>query len=200
MTTGIWIFRGLLVLGIAFFAFVWFMPLWGLDIAMLRADAVLVRSWGEELNIGNYAQLFPIPSMPGFFPALMWIYMGLCLLLLAIALICPARPVSLARFTISLPQLLVGSVGLSQIVFVAVAAIVITIMLGTFEVDGVTTPLQGTVTLNFGQPYITEATSSLRSGYWLTLISGLYLLFLAWLHSRFAIGDRPVAEAKAPQG
>lgn len=194
--TRIWIFRALVVVGIGLLLYSWFMPLWGLDIQLLQSDAVLVHSWGEELNIGAYAEMFPIPSMPDFFPILMWIYLAVCVVLLLASLVLPEGSFDLGRFRLSLPQALVGVVGLAHIAFVIVAAIAISYNLGQFEVKGVTTPLQGTVTLDFGSPYISEATSSLRLGYWLAWATAIYLVGLALLRP-IIIGREQAASPEA---
>jgi hypothetical protein len=59
-----WIFRGLVLVATGLLLYSWFVPLWGLDIAMLRPDAVLVRPWGEELFLDKWAAQFNIPTMP----------------------------------------------------------------------------------------------------------------------------------------
>lgn len=190
-----WIFPGLVIAATGLLIYSWFMPLWGLDIAMLGPDRVIVRSWGEELFIGAYADMFPIPRMPAFFPVLMWLYLAVCVVLLLSSLVLPERPFHLGVFRLSLPQAVIGGVGLMHMVFAAVAAIVISFNLGQFEVDGVTTPLQGTVTLNFGNPYVSEATSSLRLGYWLAWAAAIFLVALAVLRPWIAgNGKRQAAE------
>lgn len=188
---GAWIYRGLVVVGAGLLLFSWFMPLWGLDIEMLRPDAVLVQHWGEELFIGAWADVFDIPKMPSFFPVLMWIYLAIAIALLLASLVLPERPFTLVGIRLSVPQAIIGFVGISYIVYVVVAAIVIAYNLGQFEVaeGGVTTPLQGDVTLDFGDLYVSKATSSLRLGYWLSLGAGIFLVALALLRPKIMHSD-----------
>ena len=178
---GVWIFRALVLVDIGLLLYAWFLPLWGLDIKLLRPDAVLVRPWGEKLFLGAYAEIFPIPRVPAFFPALMWTYLAICVVLSLASLVLPEIPLSVGRFSLSLPQAIIGFVGLAHVVFVVVFPIVLSFNLRKFEVEGVTTPLQGTVTLDFGSPYVTPVTSTLRLGYWLAWGAAIFLVALALL-------------------
>lgn len=180
-TSRAWIFPGLVLVATGLLVYSWFIPLWGLDISMLRPDAVLVRSWGEELFLGDLVQMVAIPTMPAFFAPLLWTYLVICVVLLLSSLVLGDKSFRLGRLRLSLPQTIIAFVGLSRLVFAAVAAIMITVNLGQFEVRGVTVPLQGTVVLDFGPPWTGPVTSSLRLGYWLALVTGILLIVLALL-------------------
>ena len=179
-----WIFRGLVLVATGLLLYSWFLPLWGLDIAMLRPDAVIVRPWGEELFLDNWAAQFNIPTMPDVFAPLMWTYLVISVVLLLSSLVVGEKTFSLGRLRLSLPQAIIGGVGFVHLIFAAVIPIMITIKLGQFQLAGVTTPLQGTVTFNLGDPYVSEATSSLRLGYWLAWGVGTFLVVLALLRNK----------------
>lgn len=185
-----WIFRGLVLVATGWLLYSWFMPLWGLDIAQLRPDAVLVRPWGEELFLGPDVPNVRIPTMPDVFAPLMWTYLGICVVLLLSSLLVREKAFGLGRLRLSLPQAIIGGVGFVHLIFAAVTAIMITIKLGQFQLSGVTTPLQGTVVLDLGYPYVSEATSSLRLGYWLAWGVGTFLIVLALLRNKI-IGRGP---------
>lgn len=174
-----WLFGVLILAATGLFAYSWFQPWWGLDVEQLRPDTVLVRPWGEELYLGQWAASFDLPTMPSFFTPLMWAYFGICMILLLVSIFLTNR--NLGGTRLSMQQAILGLVGLSYIVAVGVAAAMISMNLQSFEVDGVTVPLQGTVILDFGDPWVSSATSSLRSGYWLALGAGLLLVVLALL-------------------
>ena len=180
-----WIFRGLVLVAIGWLLYSWFMPLWGLDIAQLRPDAIMVRPWGVELFLGPDN----IPAMPVFFAPLMWTYLGISVVLLLSSLLVREKAFSLGRLRLSLPQAIIGGVGFVHLIFAAVTTIMITINLGGVQLSGVTTPLQGTVVLDLGYPYVSEATSSLRLGYWLAWGVGTFLIVLALLRNKI-IGNR----------
>ena len=186
-----WIFRGLVLVATGCLLYSWFMPLWGLDIALLRPDAIIVRPWGEELFLGPDVPNVNIPTMPDVFAPLMWTYLGISVVLLLSSLLVREKVFSLGRLRLSLPQAIIGGVGFVHLIFAAVTPIMIMINLGGFQLSGVTTPLQGTVVLDLGYPYVSEATSSLRLGYWLAWGVGTFLIVLALLRNKI-IGRRPV--------
>lgn len=183
-TVKAWIFRCLVLAATGLFLYSWFIPLWGLDVAILRPNAVLVRSWGEELFLGDLASMVSLPTMPAFFAPLLWTYLVLSVVLLLSSLLLKEKILSLGRFKLSLQQAIIGGVGFAHLIFAAVAAIMISVNLGQFDVKGVTVPLQGTVVLDFGMPYTGPVTSSLRLGYWLAWGNGILLITLALLRNK----------------
>lgn len=180
----VWTFRGLVLVGTAWLLYSWFLPWWSLDIHMLRADAVVVRPWGEESNLGAWQVVFDLPQMPAFFAPFAWIYLGLCIILLLSSLLVKEKRINRGRFDFFLPQAIIGAAGLAYIVVPAVAAIVIAILLRQYEVRGVTVPLQGTVFLDIGEMWASDVTSRLRLGYWLAWGAGIFLIVLALLRQR----------------
>ena len=180
----VWVFRGLVAAGTGWLLYSWFQPLWSLDIAMLGPDRVIVRPWGEQANLGSWNVVFDIPQMPAFFEPFAWTYLGLCVLVLIASMFVKDRHVRLARFSLSLPRAMIGAVGFGYIAVPAIATLALLYNLNQFEVDGVTVPLQGTVHLDFGQPWASNVTSNLREGYWLAWGAGAFLIILALLRPR----------------
>lgn len=181
---GISAFRVLVVMATCGLLYSWFLPWWSLDIAMLGPDRVVVRPWGEEANLGAWSVIFDLPQMPAFFEPVAWIYLGVCVVLLVASVVVKEKSIETAGLLVSLPRALVGAVGIAYMAAPAIATLAIMYNLGQFEVDGVSVPLQGTVLLDFGPPWTSDVTSSLRSGYWLAWSVGAFLIILAMLRPR----------------
>jgi len=182
--SGIWAFRGLVVVATGALLYSWFLPWWSLDIAMLGPDRVVVRPWGEEANLGSWNIIFELPQMPAFFEPFAWTFLGVCVVLLIASLLVKEKLIEIAGFSVSLPRAIVGAAGVAYMAAPAIATLAIMYNLGQFEVDGVTVPLQGTVLLDFGAPWISHVTSSLRPGYWLAWGVGAFLIILALLRRK----------------
>jgi hypothetical protein len=197
LATRVWIFRGLVLAATALLLYSWFQPLWGLDIALLRPDAVLVHPWGEEVNTGAWTQQFKLPTMPAFFAPLMWAYLILFVLLLLYSMFAGERKVGIGGIRLSLPQAIIGGLAILHLIFAVMVPIMISLKLSQFQLGGVYTPLQGKVTYDMGSPYVSEATSSLRLGYWLAWVVGGSLLVLALLRN-LIIGKGTTGTAATP--
>ena len=183
-TARAWTFRGLVLVGMGWLLYSWFLPWWSMDIAQLGPDRVIVRPWGEEANLGAWQMVFDMPQLPAFFEPFAWTYLGVCVVLLILSLLVKDKIIKLGRFTASLPQAIVGAVGIAYIAVPAIATLAIMINLSMFEVDGVTVPLQGTVHLDFGQPWASDVTSRLRLGYWLAWGAGAFLILMALMRDK----------------
>ncbi len=177
----LWLFRGLILVGAGFMLFSWYSPWWTARISDLSgSDHMLMRPWGVEVmaaEIRTYANR-ALYSMPAFFAPLMWTYLGLCMLALAVSLFVE-KQVTLGRFRLSLPQVLIGLVGLSYLIAVAAAFVIAQIKAGAggFAFVGssiVPNPMTGGST---------RFTGELKPGYWLAIGAGSLLVALAALRN-----------------
>jgi hypothetical protein len=184
-----WLFRLLVLIGAGLMLASWFSPWWGARISDLAgSDHIVLRPWGVEMvsEVRTYANR-ALYEMPVFFTPLMWAYIGLCMLALAVSLFVE-RQITVGRFRFSLPQLLVGFVGLSYVIAVVTAYTIAQIRSGAAGIDFVGT----SIVFNPMTGGNTRIMGALKLGYWLAAGAGAYLLVLALL--RNAIVGRTKAE------
>lgn len=177
----LWLFRGLIIVGAGFMLFSWYSPWWSARISDLSgSDHMLMRPWGVEVmapEIRTYANR-SLYSMPAFFAPFMWTYIGLCMLALAVSLFVENQ-VTLGRFRLSLPQVLIGLVGLSYLIAVAAAFAIAQIRAGA----GGVAFIGSSIVPNPMTGGSTRFTGELKPGYWLAVGAGLSLVALAALRS-----------------
>lgn len=176
----LWLFGLLVLVGAGLMLASWFSPWWSAKISDLSgSDHIVLRPWGVEMvtEVRTYANK-SLYSMPAFFTPLMWLYLGLCMLVLAVSLFVD-RQITIGRFKLSLPQVLVGFVGLSYVIAVATAFIIAQIKSGSAGIQFV-----GTSTVfNPMTGGNTRIVGGLKLGYWLAASAGIYLIVLAILRN-----------------
>lgn len=177
----LWVFRGLIVIGAGLMLYSWYSPWWGAQISDLSGnDHMLMRPWGVEVmaaEIRTYANR-SLYSMPAFFAPLMWTYLGICMVALAISLFVE-KQFSLGRFRLSLPQVLIGLVGLSYLIAVAAAFTIAQIRAGAGGVSFV----GSSIVPNPMTGGSTRFTGALKPGYWLAAGAGAFFVALAVLRN-----------------
>jgi hypothetical protein len=177
----LWLFRGLILIGAGFMLLSWYSPWWGARISDLSgSDHMLMRPWGVEVmaaEIRTYANR-ALYAMPEFFAPLMWTYLGLCMVALAISLFVE-KQFALGRFRLSLPQVLIGLVGLSYLIAVATAFVIAQIRAGAGGVAFV----GSSIVPNPMTGGSTRFTGELKLGYWLAIGVGTFLVALAVLRN-----------------
>lgn len=177
----LWLFRGMVLAGAGFMLFSWYSPWWGASISdLLGRDHMLMRPWGVEV-IASEIRVYSnqaLYSMPAFFAPLMWTYLGLCMVALAISLFVE-KQIFLGRFRPSFPQVLIGLVGLSYLIAVATAFAIAQIRGGAGGVDFVGTSL----VLNPMTGSNTRFIGELKLGYWSAIGAGAFLVALAGLRN-----------------
>lgn len=179
---GVWIFRALLVAGAAFMVYTWFQPWWSADIAVIKGENDMVlHPWGVEAvsqvrNNTDTAQF----DMPVFFAPLMWVYLGVCMLLLAASLVITRR-IKIGPISLPIAVILIAFVGLSYMAALGIAY-------------GIGTLRSGWAGANFiGKSSILQAetgtkikmVSDLQLGFWLSIGAGGFLTFLALIRGLF---------------
>ncbi len=158
----------------------WFMPWWNAYIVVLGESVVFIHPWGLETNIPqHYASYLTGADMSVWFAPLMWIYLGLCIAALLFSLFVSEKRVGLSRFKFLLPKFIIGLVGLSYIVTVATAVLVIAGRAGDFY--GAT--LIGSIHLSVGSQG-SLVTTGLLFGYWLACAVGPLLIVLALFRNK----------------
>lgn len=175
-----WLFRALVLIGAGLMLASWFLPWWSARISDLAGyDHIVLRPWGVEMvaEVRTYADK-ALYEMPVFFAPLMWVYLGLCMLALAVSLFVD-RKFSFAGRQLSLPQVLAAFVGLSYVIAVVTAFTIATIRSGNAGIDFV-----GTSTVfNPMTAGNTRITGELKPGYWLAGGAGVFLLVLGLLRN-----------------
>jgi hypothetical protein len=177
-----WLFRFLTLVGAGIMLYSWYSPWWGARISDLTGnDHMLMRPWGVEVmaaEIRTYANR-ALYAMPAFFPALMWTYLGVCMLALAVSLFVERR-FPLGRFSVSLPGVLIGLVGLSYVIAAATAFAIAQIRAGAGGVEFV----GSSIVPNPMTGGSTRFTGALKPGYWMAFGAGTFLIVLALLRNR----------------
>lgn len=181
-SAGVWIFRLLIVAGAAFMVYSWFAPWWSAKVSVIPGqDHLVLHPWGIEAVAQVRANADEsLYTMPWFFAPFMWTYLTVCMLALAASLFVN-RQISLGRFRMSLPVLLIGLVGLSYL-----AAVGLAFGIGELRAGWAGTNFIGPS--KFVEPQSgakIKMVSDLRTGYWLALGAGAVLFVLAPLRRLF---------------
>lgn len=181
---GVWIFRFLVVVGAAFMIYSWFQPWWSADVAVIKGENDMVlHPWGVEAvarvrnNMDESAFQMPFPQV---FAGFMWVYLSVCMLLLAASLFVTRR-IKLGPINVSISMLLVLFVGLSYAIAVGLAL-------------GIGVLKAGAAGANFiGKSAVLEPqtgarlkmVSDLVLGYWLALGAGGFLTLVGLIRPLF---------------
>ena len=181
---GVWIFRVLLVAGAAFMVYTWFQPWWSADVAVIKGDADMVlHPWGVDAvarvrnNMDESAFQMPFPQV---FAGFMWVYLAVCMLLLA-ASIFVTRRIKLGPINVSVAMLLILFVGLSYMIAIGLA-----LGIGTVKAQWAGANFIGKS--NVLEPQTgarLKMTSDLVLGYWLALGAGGVLTFIGLIRPLF---------------
>ena len=181
---GVWIFRVLLVAGAAFMLYSWFQPWWSADIAVIPGTSDMVlHPWGADVagtvraNIDETA--FEMP-FPGLFAGFMWVYLGVCMLALAVSLFWTGR-LHLGRINVSWAMVFILLVGLSY-----AAAVGLAFGIGTLKAGASGANFIGkSNVLEPGSGAKLKMVSQLLVGYWLALGAGGALTLLGLIRFLF---------------
>jgi hypothetical protein len=179
----IWLFRILTLVGAGLFLYSWFQPWWTAYIELLQENAATI--YPHAMIIGGAIRDYPHwimgYEMPTWFFPLMWVYLAVCLGVLTYSLFTSDEDrLTLGKFNLSLPLVLVGFAGLAYIIFVAVFPIVVSIRAPEFY----GTPLQGSVFVSMDENHESFVRTGLQMGYWLAVATGVFLLAIALLRTK----------------
>lgn len=175
----VWLFRILILLGIAGIIISWFLPWWSLDIeSFFKPEAIIIHPYGLE-DTTNLAGALNV-GLPGFFAPLIWIYFGLVITALVIAAIFMKKDITLFGKKLNLSRWIIGIAGFSYLVVPIVAVIVAAIMTG--DIDGL--PLIKRYYITMGGGMLSWVQGHLRFGYWLALSIGPFLMAIALFRNK----------------
>jgi len=180
--TGLWIFRGLTLVGMALFLYTWFQPWWVAYIEQLGENGVVIYPHAMNISgqLRNYPQWIVGAEMPAWFFPLMWVFLAICIFSLVASLFYKNEWFAVGKHKISLAQFLVGLAGFGYTVFVIV--FVITVAIRASEFYGTT--VQGSVFISKADYAESYVHTSLQPGYWIACGVGLGLLVLSLLHKK----------------
>ena len=163
--------------------YAWFQPWWRAYVVELEVYAVAIFPYGMEINMGGYEYWLAGAEdiMPGWFTPFMWVYLGLCMIALLFSLFASGeKRVGLGKLRLSLPQALIGGVGLTYIVVVVAAVLVIVMNLSSFY----NTPLQGSILITMSDFENSLVDTGLEFGYWLACGVGPLIIVLALFRNK----------------
>ncbi len=187
----VWLFRGFIVVCALLVLISWNMPWWTANIYEISPEAVQIRPWGLENNVGaEYGPLISKANMPPWFAPFMWSFLAILLISLALSLVAPEVLVNLGPLNIivpkwvqrrALPSWLCGGVGIAYCVCVLVMAIYASQRTPEFW----DTPFIGTTHISLGDSYNSDVTTSLQPGYFLAWGVGIALTVMAIYRHKF---------------
>jgi hypothetical protein len=174
-----WIYRLLVLMGTGFLVYTWFQTWWRCEISRINGW-IEIHPWGLEHNMQAFAEYMRGADMSEFFGTLMWIYLGVCVLAILVALFIKDKNIKILKRNFNLPSLIIGIAGLSYIIVVIVAVIFAAVRTGDFY----GTKLIGVTRINLGGEMTGDATANLLTGYWLACAAGPIILLLALLRNK----------------
>lgn len=181
-----WIFRILTLAGAGAMLYSWFQPWWTVYVVELRENGVTIFPHGMQFSstLQDYPQWLVGSEMPAWFWPMMWVYLGLCMAALLIGMFASDKiRLGVGKLGLSLPQVLIGGVGVSFIVFVVVFVVVLSMRLPAFY----DAPLQGSIFIRMeehegqAQSYID---TGFQTAFWIACIAGPYLAVLGLLRNK----------------
>jgi len=200
-TKRVWLFRLLIIIGIAALAFSWFQPWWSTHISQMPGTEwpVKIRPYG--LDVAGFWEVITLlpqggheADMPVWFTPVMWVYFGLvCLVLVVSLFFIKNKQIGLIGKKFNLSSFLLFGVGVSYILVAILAVVVASIRL---KVIGL--PLTGEVFLELGTYSIWElestAFSTLRFGFWLAVATGPFLVLLGILRNKIVGKQQAISQ------
>jgi hypothetical protein len=175
-----WLFRGLVITGIAGVVTSWLLPWWGVFIWVLGdEDKVRIFPYGLWEGLGGWAGFMgSAAEMPAFFTPLMWLYLGLIVAALLFAIWKMNKSIRLMGREFNLSRLLVGIVGLSYVVIILSFYFYAKMRVEEFGIDFI-----GTSYIIAGITVKSYATAGFRPGLWLACGVAPYLILLSLLRN-----------------
>lgn len=175
----IWLWRLLVAIGAGIMLYAWFQPWWTIDVEGFGDKIAAIHPWGLAVDerVGGFAILLKGTEMPAWFAPFMWVFLGLMVVALLVALFVKSKDLlKIGGMGFSLSEILVSGVGIACIVCVVVAAVYASMrMQQTFEV-----PLQGRAFIDMGEPLIAWVDTYLLPGFYMMGAAGLILTVLGF--------------------
>ena len=178
-STRVWIWRLLVVIAAALMLYAWFQPWWTIDVEGFGDKIAEIRPWGLVIDerMGGFTILLKGTEMPAWFGLFMWVFLGLLVVALLVALFAGGKDIlKIGGMGFSLSELLVIAAGIACVVCVVVAAVFASVrMKATFDV-----PLQGRAFIDMGDPLIAWVDTYLLPGFYMMGAAGVILTVLGF--------------------
>jgi len=173
----VWLFRFLVLVAALLLLYVWFNPWWTIDIEGFGKNMVQIRPWGLELNqrMGGFGVFIKRAQMPDWFAPAMWVFLALCLLALLVGMFVKDIKIGFGKFKITLPQFLIGGVGLAYLAAGVVMAVYAAVRMKAM----MDVPLVGKGFIDQGDPLIANVYTRLTTAYYLIYVVAAMLILLA---------------------
>jgi hypothetical protein len=178
------LFGGLVLADIGLMLVSWFTPWWVCTvdaIYMLHQGLVMIRPWGLEHTLGNFAGYLAEANLPFWFAWFMWAYLVVSIVVALVALFLKDRKIRLLDMNFNLPQLLIALVGVAYIVCAITAAVFARFRTSDF---GVNFMGYSNVVVDPHSGGYADLNASLQWGYWLAYAVGLLFIVLAFLRNK----------------
>ena len=179
----LWLFRILVLIATILVVVSWFMPWWTMDVeAISITNAIVVHPYGFENNLGGYAYYLPVEVMPVWFTPLMWVLLGVAILCLLSAFWFQDKKIKVFGRYFNLSSFLTICMGISYILVVVAAFIVLNIQTKIF--GGEYFELVGENFISMGGFEESYCYSRFGFGWWLACAIGPILIILALLRNK----------------
>lgn len=175
--------RGLVLVVAGLMVVSFIMPWWTCTIVGETAifeNAVTIYPYGLRCDLAGFTAYTSGADMPVWFAPLMWTYLGVCVVFLLLSLFVKEKMFNLGKFRLSLPQMIIGGIGITYIVVVVLAIIIAAIRTGDFY---------GTHLIGHSYFFVSEFVqgdvyAGLQFGYWLACGVGPLCIALALLSNK----------------
>jgi hypothetical protein len=184
-TARVWIFRALVLIGIAAFVYSFFQPWWiaHTESSVAGINDVIIHPYGLEAgSLAGYFKLLPgggaEVAVPQLLIIVIWIFFGAALAALLLGIIFNKATIPLFGKRLNISRWAVGIVGLIYIV-VCVAAMLFAMP----KVAALNMPFVGSDWVHVGEFAMwkieLDVTAWIPFGYWLAVGTGVYLILLS---------------------
>jgi hypothetical protein len=176
----VWLFRGLVLVGLGLILVSWFSVWWRAEITMLN-NWVQIRPYALEMDkfIKGY---LPGAKLPDWLPPFVWTYFASILVCLAVSLFAKEKILGFGKIKFSLTTWLILYVGVSFIVCAVTAMVFASLEMSKFY--GMTLLGEQTLEIDPESHSFSAVYPKLEPGYYLAYVAGVYSIVLAFLGNR----------------
>ena len=181
-TSRVWLFRGLVVVGIVLILVSWFSVWWRADILMWEDRYAQIRPYALETDpfIKGY---MPGAKLPDWIPPFVWTFFGVIMLCMVLGMFVKEKMLGISFFKFSLPTWLITGVG--------VAFIVCAVVMAVFASSEMANVFPGMNLVGLQSLEIDPESHSFSNvdarflpGYYLAYVAGLYNVVLGFLSNK----------------
>jgi hypothetical protein len=177
----VWLFRGLVLLGLAMIVVSWFNVWWRADITMLGDNWTQIRPYALEMDpfIKGY---LPSARLPDWIPPFVWTFFAVVVACMVLGMFVKEKVLGFGFFKFPLPTWLICGVGVAFIVCAVTMAVYASVEMGKFfgmQLVGDQYLLVDPDTSSYSMVY-----AKFMPGYYLAYVAGLYCIVLGLLSGR----------------